>query len=398
MRDSLQQVVVSACDHVGLVGTDLRAHLSRELPAKILLRRCRDVVLLSGSTGAGKEKVAAATHEAARCALNRQGDLVEVSCANLGRGLFESELFGYKRGAYTGADRDYEGLVGHAHGGTLVLDEVQALSADDQARLLRFLGEREYRAVGDDKTRTTDALIILASNKDLRELVAAGKFRRDLLDRALAKLDVPSLYERRRDIGELSQSFALEVAKELGAADFTGLTRRAQADVETAVIRAQEVSVRRLKEIIRDAVFVAAADQLPEALESDMILPILEAELAFKVEDRDLQDVQELETEYEMLVGRVGLTNIAAEHKVSLHTLNRLCGAIQTVIGEMHDRPRSYRNVVERTNRLAKVALWLVSGAKSQAEFRKYFGSLEAEMPTKSVAHQIFHDVFGEDA
>jgi hypothetical protein len=64
----------------------------------------------------------------------------------------------------------------------------------------------------------------------------------------------------------------------------------------------------------------------------------------------------------------------------------------------MHDRPRSYRNVVERTNRLAKVALWLVSGAKSQAEFRKFFGKLEAEMPTKSVAHQIFYEVFGADA
>jgi hypothetical protein len=129
-----------------------------------------------------------------------------------------------------------------------------------------------------------------------------------------------------------------------------------------------------------------------------MILPILEAELAFQVGDRDLEDVREVEAEYEMLVGRVRLTEIATEHRVSLRTLNRLCGAIQTVIDEMHDRPKSYRNVVERTNRLAKVALWLVSGAKSQAEFRKYFGKLEAEMPTKSVAHQIFYEVFGDGA
>ncbi|MBI5510481.1 MAG: sigma 54-interacting transcriptional regulator [Deltaproteobacteria bacterium] len=398
MADSMQQTVMSACDHVGLVGSELRKMLAHEIPAKILLRRGRDVVLLSGATGAGKERIAQVAHEAARRTLGRKGELVEVSCANLGRGLFESELFGHRRGAYTGADHDHDGLLGRAQGGTLVLDEVQSLAAEDQARLLRFLGEREYRSVGASDTHVSDALVILASNRDLRGLVGEGKFRRDLLDRALAKISVPSLYERRRDIGELSQAFALEAARELGAEDFIGLTRRALADVETAVVRAREVSVRRLKEIIRDAVFALAADALPEAIESDMLLPILEAELAFQVADRDLEDQRELAAEYDLLIGRARLTEIVHEHKVSKRTLDRLCGAIKTVIDEMHDQPRSYRNVVERTNRLAKVALWLVSGAATQAEFRKFFGSLEAEMPTKSVAHQIYYEVFGDDA
>ena len=397
MRQSSADSVKSACETVGLLGEELKNALAREIPAKILLRGCRDVVLLSGPTGAGKEKVAAAMHEAARRTLNRNGELVEVSCANLCRGLFESELFGHKRGAFTGADRDYDGLLGRASHGTLVLDEVQALSSDDQARLLRLLGEREYRFVGDDKTRTTDALIILSTNRDLRELAAAGKFRRDLLDRAMAKIEVPSLYERRRDIGELAQAFAMEAAQELQNREFCGLTRRARADVETAVIRAREVSVRRLKEIIRDAVFLAAADQLPEALESDFLLPVLEAELAFSVSDRDAQDAVEIEAEFELLVGRTRLMEIANEHKVSTRTIDKLCRAIKTVIEEMHDRPRSYRNVVERTHRLSKVALWLVSGARTQAEFRKFFGKLEAEMPTKSVAHQIYYEVFSKE-
>ncbi len=393
-----QQVMNESFARTGLVGSDLRDQLCRDIPAKVLLRRGRDVVLLSGPTGAGKERIAATLHEAARQALARSGDLIEVSCANLGRGLFESELFGYRRGAYTGADRDHEGLLAKAQGGTLVLDEVQALAADDQARLLRLLGEREYRAVGDERVRTSDALIVLASNTDLKTLVAAGKFRRDLVDRALAKLVVPPLYARRRDIGELAQAFALEAAAELDAPEFIGLTRRALADVEVAVIRAQEVSVRRLKEFVRDAVFVAAADALPEALDSDMLRPLLESEFAFTETHRDEQDVRELEHDYELLVGRMRLLELAQDHRVSLHTLNKLCGAVKTVIDEMHDQPRSYRNVVERTGRLAKVALWLVSGAHTQAEFRRFFGSFEVDMPTKSVAHQLYHDVFGEAA
>ncbi|MBI3179287.1 MAG: sigma 54-interacting transcriptional regulator [Deltaproteobacteria bacterium] len=213
-------LVHEACDEVGLVGSDLRGQLSREIATQVLLRNCRDVVLLSGATGVGKEKVAKAVHAAARLSLHRSGELVQVNCANLGRGLFESELFGYKRGAFTGADRDHEGLMAQAQNGTLVLDEIQSLEPADQARLLRVLGEREYRAVGDERVRTTNALLVLATNRDLRELVGQGLFRRDLYDRALAKIDIPSLYERRRDVGELAQLFVMEAASELGPAEF----------------------------------------------------------------------------------------------------------------------------------------------------------------------------------
>ena len=386
--------VDAACDALCIVGTELRAHLSREIPAKILLRQAKDVVLLHGPTGVGKEKIAAACHEAARRAMGRSGDLIEVNCANLGRGLFESELFGYRRGAFTGADREYQGLVGRAQDGTLVLDEIQALELQDQARLLRFLGEREYRAVGDDRVRSSNALILLSTNRDLSAMVRDGTFRRDLLDRAPAKIQVPSLYERRHDIGELAQSFALEAARDLSAERFYGLTRRARADIETAVLRAREVSVRRLREIIRDLVFQAAADTLPEAIESDLLAPVLTRELSFSPSDRDAQDREELLEDYDLLVGMARLQQIAGEHRVSSAALKTLCRAVQALIAEMADQPRSYRNIVERTNRLSKVALWLVSGAETQAEFRRYFGTLEADMPTKSVAHQIFYDVF----
>ena len=128
-----------------------------------------------------------------------------------------------------------------------------------------------------------------------------------------------------------------------------------------------------------------------------MIAPILETELSFSESDRDTQDREEIAQEFDMLVGRTRLREIAEQHRVSLRTVNKFSRAIQTVMEEMHDQPRSYRNVVERTNRLAKVALWLVSGANTQAEFRRFFGNQDAEMPTKSVAHQIYHEVFANN-
>ena len=391
--------VEQACNSLNIVGSEIRNHLKKEIPAKVLFRQARDVVLLSGPTGTGKELIASVTHESAKQFLNRKGELVVVNCANLGNGTFESELFGYRKGAFTGADRDYAGLAGRAAGGTLVLDEVQALSPQDQARLLRFIGEREYRSVGDDKTKDCDALIVLASNRNLREMVNTGDFRRDLLDRATAKIHLPTLWERRQDIGELAQSFAMEAGQDAGASaeEFFGLTRRAKADIETAIIRAKEVSVRRLREVIRDAVFMLAADSLPEAVESDVLTPVLEREFSFSESDRGAQDVDELEKEFDFLVARTQLFELSKRHGVSLRALNKLCSAVQSLIDEMRDQPRSYRNVTERTNRLSKVALWLVSGARTQAEFRKFFGKMAADMPTKSVAHQIYYEVFPRD-
>ena len=390
------QTVDDVCESLGIVGDDIRSHLKREIPSKVLFRRASDVVLLSGHTGTGKEVIASACHHAAKQSLKREGELVEVNCANLGHGVFESQLFGYKKGAFTGADRDFSGLVGRASGGTLVLDEIQSLEAQDQARLLRFLGEREYRSVGDDSTKTSDALIILSTNRNLREMVDEGEFRRDLMDRAPAKIQIPSLYERRRDIGQLAQQFSLEVAESMGFEDFFGLTRRARADVETAIIRSGEVSIRRLREVIRDAVFNAAVEDMPDALDSDWMLPILEREFEFSKKDRDLQDQDELDREFDFLVARSQLREIAGHHEISARSLNKLVDAVHGIIGEVDKGKRTYRNITERTHRLSKVALWLCSGAETQAEFRRYFGSHNAQMPTKSVAHQIYHEVFPE--
>lgn len=392
-----QSAIYSACDALGVIGDEVRDHLAREIPSKVLLRRGRDVVLISGPTGAGKEVAAAVCHASARAVLGRRGELVPVNCANLTGGLFESELFGHRRGAFTGADRDFGGLIERASGGTLFLDEVQSLCPTDQAKLLRFLGEREYRRVGDDRPRRSDALIVLASNHDLRSRAAEGSFRRDLLDRASAKINLPSLHERRRDIGELAQAFALEAAADAGIEDFMGLTRRARADLEAAVIRAREVSVRRLREIVRDAVFLAAADQLPDALESDQLRPLLAREFGFDDATAEAEDVRELTEEFGLLVAREELRALAARHAISEKVVDRWASALHSLIEDMDGDTRSYRSVIERMHRLNKVALWLVSGAKSQAQFRRWFGHKSGEMPTKSVAHQVYYEVFPKD-
>jgi len=388
--------VGDVCTDLGIIGSDIKEHLKREIPSKIIFRKAKDVVLLSGHTGTGKEVIASACHRAAKKALGRGGELVEVNCANLGNGIFESQLFGYKRGAFTGADRDYGGLVAKAKGGTLVLDEIQSLVAQDQARLLRFLGEREYRSVGDHTVKQSDALIILSTNRDLREMVELGEFRRDIVDRAAAKIQLPPLFERRNDISELSQAFAREVAEDLGAKNFYGFTRQARADIETAIIRSSEVSIRKLREVVRDMVFANAIDDLPEALDSHMVHPFIHREFQFAKSAREAMEVDELESEFNLLVAKTKLIELAKHHDISINTLNKLTQSVQGIFDDLGPDEKTYRRVSERMHRLSKVALWLVSGAETQADFRKYFGTTSARMPPKSVAHQLYYEVFPE--
>ena len=157
--------------------------------SKVVLRKGRDVVLLTGPTGAGKEMVSALAHKISELSLQRTGRLVELNCANLGANMFESQLFGYKRGAFTGADRDFEGFACQAKGVPLY----STSSSRYRSKIRRncyVSGEREYRPLGSTGTRS-DAVIILASNQQLDKLVDAGSFRRDLLDRAPAKITLP---------------------------------------------------------------------------------------------------------------------------------------------------------------------------------------------------------------
>jgi DNA-binding NtrC family response regulator len=171
-------------------------------------------VLVEGETGSGKELVARGLHSQSR----RQGRFCAINCAALTDELFESEMFGHVRGAFTGALTERRGLFEEADRGTLFLDEIGDLSVRGQAKLLRAIQEGEVRRTGENLSRRVDVRIIAATNRPLHEEVRQGRFRQDLLYRLdVIHIDIPPLRERREDIPLLAQAFWTEAARQVGS-------------------------------------------------------------------------------------------------------------------------------------------------------------------------------------
>jgi DNA-binding NtrC family response regulator len=185
----------------------------------LLIKRIapRDVtVLITGESGTGKERVAEAI---VRASTRANGPFVRFNCAALSPELAEAELFGHAQGAFTGAVRARAGLFREADGGTLLLDEIGELDAGTQAKLLRVLQDSEIRPLGEDCTLRVDVRILAATNRDLPELVASGRFREDLLYRLkVVTLEVPPLRERPDDVPVLARHFLSRAARRFGVA------------------------------------------------------------------------------------------------------------------------------------------------------------------------------------
>lgn len=169
-------------------------------------------VLIEGDTGTGKELLAQALHQSS---LRHDKAFITINCAALPESLVESELFGHKKGAFTGALNDQPGYIKQAEGGTLFLDEIGELSLSVQAKLLRFIEYGECQVVGDSQPQKMNVRLIVATNRDLHKQVAQGKFRNDLYYRLkIVPLQLPKLQERKQDIVPLAQHFISVIAKQ----------------------------------------------------------------------------------------------------------------------------------------------------------------------------------------
>jgi two-component system response regulator HydG len=182
-------------------------------------------VLITGESGTGKELAAEALH---RESSRRNKPLVMVDCSAIPENILESELFGHKKGAFTGADETRKGRILLADGGTLFLDEIGDISAAMQLRLLRFLQEKTFYPVGQDKEVSVDVRVVAATNRDLKEKVKNGSFREDLYYRLLIiDLHLPPLRERRSDITLLANHFTQHFARKMGK-NITGISEQTQ--------------------------------------------------------------------------------------------------------------------------------------------------------------------------
>ncbi|HEX5393327.1 MAG TPA: sigma 54-interacting transcriptional regulator [Rhodocyclaceae bacterium] len=239
-------------------------------------------VLLRGESGSGKEMLAKAIHLASP---RRSGAFVAVNCGAIPENLLESELFGYVKGAFTGATRDHLGLVREADGGTLFLDEIGDMPLPLQVKLLRVLEEREVRPVGATRSFPVDVRVISATHRDLEGEMAEGRFRSDLFYRLnVVTLAIPSLAERRDDIPLLAKHFLRRLATRYRK-EVNGFAPEA---LELLVRAAWPGNARQLLNVVEQAVALCTGPVIPLALiqsairQVEEVIPFDEARRRFE--------------------------------------------------------------------------------------------------------------------
>ena len=229
-------------------------------------------VLIEGESGTGKELIATAFH---RHSNRAAGPFVQINCAAIPRDLIESELFGYKRGAFTGADRDKRGLIEAASGGTLLLDEIADMPAHLQTKLLRVLQERKVRRLGDEREIPVDFRLVAATNRDTAQAIKEGALREDLYFRiSTIRIEVPPLRERLDDLALLAEEFLKRYSMKykkairgishaavslLSRYEWPGNVRELESVIERAVLFCQEDEVS--PEHLPDHIHVARQGQ-----------------------------------------------------------------------------------------------------------------------------------------
>jgi transcriptional regulator with PAS, ATPase and Fis domain len=243
---------------------------------KVMIRAARvaatdTTVFLHGESGTGKEVVAQFIH---RASSRRDGPFIAINCAAQPEPLFESEMFGYERGAFTGANHTRPGQIELASGGVLFLDEVSEMSSASQAKLLRFLQEREFRRIGGTRVIKANVRVIAASNRDLREAVRQGLFRTDLYYRLqVFDISLPPLRERPSDIQPLAEAFL----GRLGRAWARPSLRLTAPAVDVLLAHTWPGNVRELQNALERAAILADGDSIePEHLSLDVFAAMVD--------------------------------------------------------------------------------------------------------------------------
>jgi DNA-binding NtrC family response regulator len=262
--DKLSLRVERQEDHIALEQrflTDLMAgspSMQKVLKFASKIAPTNSTVLIGGESGTGKEFFAKIIH---RLSKRVDGHFVAMNCGAIPDTLFESEIFGHKKGSFTGADRDKPGIVEEAHMGTLFLDEVGELSLPAQVKLLRFLQEKEFRRVGETTNRTVDVRIIAATNKDLNKLMKEGKFREDLFYRLnVFFLYMPPLRERKETIPNLIRLF-VHRSNQLQDKHVNSISKSAEALLANYEFPG---NIRELENLIEHAVVLADTNEITE--------------------------------------------------------------------------------------------------------------------------------------
>jgi len=357
--------LVHALDRVGIVGTHLRERLVKDLKAKIVLRSGRDAVEVIGESGTGKHKVIEAAHAIACDLLGRKGPLSSFDCGPSQRA--ES------------LDHALSDAIRSAQGGTLVLDRFGALDGDARTVATRLI-----------RDRGADALILAVSQKELAPDSPEP--------RTATSIRLKPLHEREEDIWELIEHFFGGTRDDLAIEGCLGFSRQAKGDIAQVVQETNLKSVRRLRDIVRDLVFEALAEgPLPLKLTSEHVRPYLERSFGQTAEDRASRDAALVASQFDAVSGRPLIELLAETHEISEDLLIRQAQILAEVVDSIDGVPRSYRNIMTKAEDVQRAAMWLMTAATTQADFRRYFGEEGFMRPTKSVAWAFYNRVFKRD-
>lgn len=361
----LEETLLGAMDDVGLVGAQLRSNLSRDLHSKVILRGAADAVEIIGAPGSGRHLVINAAHRAAVRALGRADRIVRFPAG--GGDDLASRLDAARR---------------EATGATLVIEGFGELPKAQRVAVARHLREPG-----------PDALTFVVSDTTTHDAATAGH--------PATFIRIKPLHEREEDIWELVDHFFDGMRDDMDLGPCIGFSRQARTDLAEVIRELNLESVRRVRDIVRDIVFGAKAQgAMPFKLTSDNVRPYLEATFGQTDSARRHHEAALVESQfgdYDLNRDHPLLEQLAELHGVPPELLRHEVEVLSKIVETIDGVPRSYRNIMAKSEDVQRAAMWLLTGATTQADFRRYFGDEGFMRPTKSVAWAFYNRVFQRD-